>query len=98
MGQSAAGTGALVDVTNGELVMRARRVNAARAEEGVPVASHTKLTQDTNFGPTYRLVYSPEVGPGATVDTLDQGYPLLLCQGVVPVPLPLSHMVVGLYL
>jgi hypothetical protein len=54
--------------------------------------------QDTSFGPTYRLVCSPEVGPGATVRTLDQGYPLLLCQGAVPVRLPLSHMVVGLCL
>jgi hypothetical protein len=32
------------------------------------------------------------------VGTLDQGYPLLLCQGPVPVRLPLSHMVVGLFL
>jgi hypothetical protein len=31
----------------------------------------------SSFGPTYRLVSSPEVGPGATVGTLKQGYPLL---------------------
>jgi hypothetical protein len=33
MGQSAAGTGASVDVTNGRLVASARRVNAVRTEE-----------------------------------------------------------------
>jgi hypothetical protein len=33
MGQSAAGIGAPVDMTNGRLVAQARRVNAARAEE-----------------------------------------------------------------
>jgi hypothetical protein len=32
------------------------------------------------------------------VGTMDQGYPLLLCQGTVPVRLPLSHMVVRLCL
>ena len=32
-------------------------------------------------GPTCRFVASPEVGPGATVGTLQQGYPLLLPQG-----------------
>jgi hypothetical protein len=31
----------------------------------------------SNFGPTCRLVSSPEAGPGATVGTLNQGYPLL---------------------
>jgi hypothetical protein len=34
------------------------------------VTSRTMSTQDTSFGPTCRLVSSPEVGPGATVDTL----------------------------
>jgi hypothetical protein len=32
-GQSTVGTGATVDVTDGRLTARARRVNAARAEE-----------------------------------------------------------------
>jgi hypothetical protein len=32
------------------------------------------------------------------VGTMDQGYPLLLCQGAVPVRLPLSHVVVRMYL
>jgi hypothetical protein len=40
--------------------------------------------QSTSFGPTYRLASSPEVGPGATVSTLKQGYPLLLYEDAVP--------------
>jgi hypothetical protein len=44
---------------------------------GAYVTSHTRSTQGTSFGPTCRLVSSPEVGPGATVGTLKQGYPLL---------------------
>jgi hypothetical protein len=43
------------------------------------------LTQDTGFGPTCRLAPSPEVGPGATVGTLKQGYPLLQDEGAAPV-------------
>jgi hypothetical protein len=39
--------------------------------------SHTTSMQDTSFGPTCKLISSPEVGPGATVGTLKQGYPLL---------------------
>jgi hypothetical protein len=39
----------------------------------------------SNFGPTYRLVSSPEAGPGATVRTLHQGYPLLQYEDAVPV-------------
>jgi hypothetical protein len=31
----------------------------------------------SDSGPTYRLASSPEAGPGATVGTLNQGYPLL---------------------
>jgi hypothetical protein len=48
-----------------------------RQTNGAYVTSHTTSTQDTSFGPTCRLVSSPEVGPGATVGTLKQGYPLL---------------------
>jgi hypothetical protein len=33
--------------------------------------------RQSSFGPTCRLVSSPKVGPGATVGTLEQGYPLL---------------------
>jgi hypothetical protein len=43
----------------------------------------------SSFGPTYRLVSSPKVGPGATVGTLKQGYPLLQCESTVPMRLSL---------
>jgi hypothetical protein len=36
-----------------------------------------RVNRQSSFGPTCRLVSSPEVAPGATVDTLKQGYPLL---------------------
>jgi hypothetical protein len=36
-----------------------------------------RANRQTSFGPTCRLVCSPEVGPGATVGILKQGYPLL---------------------
>jgi hypothetical protein len=48
--------------------------------------------RQSSFGPTCRLISSPEVGPGATVDTLKQGYPLLLCKDAVPTRLSLSCM------
>jgi hypothetical protein len=54
------------------------------------------LTHGVSFGPTCRLASSPKVGPGATVGTLKQGYPLLLYQGAVPVRLPLSRVAVEL--
>jgi hypothetical protein len=38
----------------------------------------------SSFGPTCRLVSSPEVGPGATVCTLNQGYHLLHYEDTVP--------------
>jgi hypothetical protein len=38
-----------------------------------------------NFGPTCRLASSPEAGLGATVGTLNQGYPLLQYEDAVPV-------------
>jgi hypothetical protein len=43
----------------------------------------------SSFGPTCRLVSSPEVGPGATVGILNQGYPLLQHEGAVPTRLSL---------
>jgi hypothetical protein len=46
-------------------------------------AQKRRANRQTRFGPTCRLVSSPEVGPGATVGTLKQGYPLLLCEGAV---------------
>jgi hypothetical protein len=58
---------------------------------GITSASAWKqrANRQSSFGPTYRLVSSPEVGPGATVGTLEQGYPLLQCEGTVPMWLPL---------
>jgi hypothetical protein len=45
--------------------------------------------RQSSFGPTCRLVSSPEVGPGATVGTLKQGYPLLQYEDVIPTRLSL---------
>jgi hypothetical protein len=42
--------------------------------------------RQSDSGPTCRLASSPEAGPGATVGTLNQGYPLLWYEGVAPVP------------
>jgi hypothetical protein len=39
-----------------------------------------RANRQTRFGPTCRLVSSPEVVLGATVGTLKQGYPLLQCE------------------
>jgi hypothetical protein len=41
------------------------------------------------IGPTYRLASSPEVGSGAIVSTLKQGYPLLPYEDAVPTRLSL---------
>jgi hypothetical protein len=58
---------------------------------GITSASAWKrrANHQTSFDPTYRLVYSPEVGPGATVGTLKQGYPLLQYEGAVSMRLSL---------
>jgi hypothetical protein len=45
--------------------------------------------RQSSFGPTYRLVSSPKVGPRATVGTLKQGYPLLQHEDAVPTRLSL---------
>jgi hypothetical protein len=45
--------------------------------------------RQSSFGPTCRLVSSPEAGPGATVSTLEMGYPLLQYEGVVSIRLSL---------
>ena len=47
-------------------------------------AQEQRANRQSNFGPTCRLASSPEAGPGATVGTLIQGYPLLRYEGVVP--------------
>jgi hypothetical protein len=72
-GQSATGTGVAVGVNMGGPVVTA----STSAQE-------QRANRQSNFGPTYRLASSPEAGPGATVGTLDQGYPLLRYEGVVP--------------
>jgi hypothetical protein len=38
-------------------------------------ARNRRANHQSSFGPTCRLASSPEVGPGATVDTLKLGYP-----------------------
>jgi hypothetical protein len=48
-----------------------------------------RANRQPSFGPTCRLVSSPEVGPRATVGTLKQGSPLLQCEGTVPTRLSL---------
>jgi hypothetical protein len=52
-------------------------------------ARKRRANRQSSFGPTCRLVSSPEVGPGATVGTLKQGYPLLQYEYVVPTRLSL---------
>jgi hypothetical protein len=74
MGQSTVETGVAVSVTIGGSTV---------------IASTSAQEQQTNrqsdSGPTYRLTSSPEAGPGATVGTLNQRYPLLLYKDVVHV-------------
>jgi hypothetical protein len=76
MGQSAAGTGVTVGVTEGRLPV----TTSASAQE-------QRANRQSSFGPTCRHVSSPEVGPGATVGTLNQGYPLLQYEGTVSMQL-----------
>jgi hypothetical protein len=78
MGQSAAGTCVAVGMTEGVLAV----ITSASARK-------QRANRQSSFGPTYRLVSSTEVGSGATVSTLKQGYPLLLYEGTVPARLPL---------
>ena len=77
-GQSAAGTDMAVGVTEGGLAV----ITSARARK-------RRTNRKSSFGPTCRLVSSPEVGSGATVGTLKQGYPLLQYKDVVPTRLSL---------
>jgi hypothetical protein len=74
MGQSAAGTGVAADMTKGGPV--------AITPTGT---QKQRANRQSNFGPTSKLVSSPEAGPGATVGTLNQGYPLLQYEDTVPV-------------
>jgi hypothetical protein len=62
-----------VGVTEGGLA----EITAANARK-------RRANRQLGFGPTCRLVSSPEVGPRATVSTLKQGYPLLQHEDAVP--------------
>jgi hypothetical protein len=73
-GRSAAGAGVAVGVTKGG--------PGAITPTGT---QKQRINRQPNFGLTCRLVSSPEAGPGATVDTLNQGYPLLQYEDMVPV-------------
>jgi hypothetical protein len=73
-GQSAAGIGVAVGMTMG-----GPAIIASTGAQG------QRANRQSNFGPTYRLVSSPEAGPGATVGTLNQRYPLLQYEDAVPV-------------
>ena len=44
-----------------------------------------RSNHQSDSGPTCRLASSPEAGPGATVGTLNQGYPLLQYEGAAPI-------------
>jgi hypothetical protein len=46
-------------------------------------AQEQQANSQSDSGPTCRLASSPEAGLGATVDTLNQGYPLLRYKDVV---------------
>jgi hypothetical protein len=77
-GQSAAGTDVAVGVTKGGLAV----ITSSSAQK-------RRANRQPSFGPTCRLVSSPEVGQGATVGTLKQGYPLLQYEDMVPTRLSL---------
>jgi hypothetical protein len=65
-GQSTVETGVAVSVTIGG--------SAVTASTG---AQEQQANRQSDSGPTSRLASSPKAGPGATVGTLNQGYPLL---------------------
>jgi hypothetical protein len=54
------------------------------------IAWKQHTNRQSSFGPTCRLVSSPEAGPGATIGTLNQGYPLLQYEDTIPVQLSLA--------
>jgi hypothetical protein len=73
MGQSAVGIGMAVGVVIGGPTVIA--ATGARKQGS---------NRQSDSGPTCKLASSPEAGPGATVGTQNQGYPLL--QGKTPHP------------
>jgi hypothetical protein len=48
------------------------------------VLLHMTTIFGTTYGPTYGFAASPEVGLGASIGTLNMGYPLLLGQDKTP--------------
>jgi hypothetical protein len=72
--QSAVGIGEADDMTIGGPTV----ITSIGAQ--VQQANH-----QSDSGPTCRLTSSSEAGPGATVGTLNQGYPLLQYEGAAPV-------------
>jgi hypothetical protein len=48
-------------------------------------AQEQQANHQSDSSPTYRLTSSSKAGPGATVGTLNQGYPLLQYEGAAPV-------------
>jgi hypothetical protein len=73
-GQSTVGIGVVVGMTVGG--------PAVIASTG---AQEQQANRQSDSGPTCRLASSPEAGPGATVGTLNQGYPLLQYEDAVHV-------------
>jgi hypothetical protein len=73
-GQSAVGIGVADGMTIGE--------SSAITSTGAQVQ---QANHQSDSGPACRLTSSSEVGPGATVGTLNQGYPLLQYEGAAPV-------------
>jgi hypothetical protein len=67
-----------VGVTEGELAV----ITTASARK-------QRANRRPSFGPTCRLVSSPDAGPRATIGTLSQGYPLLQYEDTVPAQLSL---------
>jgi hypothetical protein len=73
MGQSVAGIGMAVGMAiGGPAVIAATGTQKQRSN------------RQSDSGPTCRLASSPEAGPGATVGTLNQGYPLLQHEDIAP--------------
>jgi hypothetical protein len=48
-------------------------------------AQEQQANRKSDSGPTCRLTSSSKAGPGATVGTLNQGYPLLQYGGAAPI-------------
>jgi hypothetical protein len=72
-GQSAMGIGTAVGMAiGGPTVIAATDARKQRSNH------------QSDSGPTCRLASSPEAGPGATIGTLNQGYPLLQHKDIAP--------------